>query len=93
MSRDAQGGGVLLAGGTVIDILGERRVDVRISGGAIAEVGERLDAADDEVIDVSTMVIAPGFVDLHTHLREPGMTEAETIETGSRAAARGGDHA
>ena len=81
---------MLLAGGTVIDILGERRVDVRISGGAIAEVGERLDAADDEVIDVSTMVIAPGFVDLHTHLREPGMTEAETIETGSRAAALGG---
>jgi dihydroorotase len=90
MSRDAQGGGVLLTGGTVIDIVGERRLDVRISGGVIAEVGERLDTADDEVIDVSAMVIAPGFVDLHTHLREPGMTEAETIETGSRAAALGG---
>ncbi len=91
MSRGSQGvGGVLLTGGTVIDIGGERRIDVRIADGLIAEIGERLDAGASEVIDVTGLVVAPGFVDLHTHLREPGMTEAETIETGSRAAALGG---
>ncbi len=91
MSRGSQGvGGVLLAGGTVIDIGGERRIDVRIADGVVAEIGERLDADVGEVIDVTGLVVAPGFVDLHTHLREPGMTEAETIETGSRAAALGG---
>lgn len=91
MSRGSQGvGGVLLTGGTVIDIGGERRIDVRIADGLVAEVGERLDAGASEVIDVTGLVVAPGFVDLHTHLREPGMTEAETIETGSRAAALGG---
>lgn len=91
MSRGSQGvGGVLLTGGTVIDIGGERRIDVRIADGVVAEIGERLDAGAGEVIDVTGLVVAPGFVDLHTHLREPGMTEAETIETGSRAAALGG---
>ena len=91
MSRGSQGvGGVLLTGGTVIDIGGERRIDVRIADGLVAEIGERLDAGASEVIDVTGLVVAPGFVDLHTHLREPGMTEAETIETGSRAAALGG---
>lgn len=83
----------LLTGATVIDQTGERRGDVRIAQGVVAEVGgtEGLAPnADETVIDVSGLVIAPGFVDLHTHLREPGREEAETIETGSRAAALGG---
>ena len=46
--------------------------------------------ADAEVIEAAGLVLAPGFIDLHVHLREPGGEEAETIETGSRAAARGG---
>ena len=83
-------GGTVLRGGTVIDVAGERRVDVRLVDGRIAETGDLPADGDAEVIDVSGLVVAPGFVDLHTHLREPGMTEAETIETGSRAAALGG---
>ncbi|NBV73366.1 MAG: dihydroorotase [Actinobacteria bacterium] len=91
MSAGASGSSsVLLAGGTVIDVGGERRVDVLVANGVIAEVGEHLESGTAQVIDVSGLIVAPGFVDLHTHLREPGMTEAETIETGSRAAALGG---
>ena len=83
-------GGTVLRGGTVIDVAGERRVDVRLVDGRIAETGDLPADGDADVIDVTGLVVAPGFVDLHTHLREPGMTEAETIETGSRAAALGG---
>jgi dihydroorotase len=75
----------LLTGATVIDQTGERRGDVRIADGVIAEPGPA-----DVTLDCTGLVVCPGFVDLHTHLREPGQEEAETIETGSRAAALGG---
>jgi dihydroorotase len=79
----------LIAGGTVVDQTGLRRADVLISGGAIVEVGEpSRDGA--EVLDATGCIVAPGFVDLHVHLRQPGREEAETVETGSRAAALGG---
>ncbi|VEG54475.1 dihydroorotase [Mycolicibacterium aurum] len=66
-------------------------VDVRIADGQIAEIGERLDApAGTETIDCTGQIMLPGFVDLHTHLREPGREYAEDIETGSAAAALGG---
>jgi dihydroorotase len=65
-----------------------RRLDVRISDGAVAELGTDLDGAG--AIDCGGLVVAPGFVDLHVHLREPGGEDAETIESGSRAAAAGG---
>jgi len=81
---------ILLRGGTVIDALGTRAADVLVEGDRIAAVGTGLDHPGAEVLDVAGCVVAPGFVDLHTHLREPGKEEAETIETGSRAAARGG---
>jgi dihydroorotase len=82
---------LLITNGRVIDRNGERRVDVRIEGTTVGEVGEGLDAAEsDRVIDATGLVVSPGFVDLHVHLREPGREEAETIETGSRAAALGG---
>jgi dihydroorotase len=82
---------ILIGGGRVIDRDGERLVDVRIDDGSVVEVGEHLDAdEDDRVIDARGLVVTSGFVDLHTHLREPGREEAETIETGSRAAALGG---
>ena len=82
---------ILITGGTVLDQTGERRSDVRVVDGLVAEVAEHLDAADaDAVLDAAGCVVSPGFVDLHTHLREPGKEEAETIETGSRAAAKGG---
>lgn len=76
---------IAIVGGTVIDRNGERQIDVHISHGGIVE---SCDA--DITIDATDLVVCPGFVDLHTHLREPGREEAETIETGSRAAALGG---
>jgi dihydroorotase len=63
-------------------------MDIRIEGGEIAEIGERLDGGD--VVDCQGLAIAPGFVDLHVHFREPGGETSETIESGSRAAAAGG---
>ena len=82
---------ILITGGTVVDQTGERRADVRVLDGKVAAVADRLEPTDaDRVLDAAGCVVSPGFVDLHTHLREPGREEAETIETGSRAAAKGG---
>lgn len=64
--------------------------DVGIEDGRIAALGPNLETAGAEVMDASGLVVAPGFIDMHTHLREPGFEHAETIETGSRAAAAGG---
>jgi dihydroorotase len=67
------------------------QVDVLVADGQIAEIGTKLDIPDDaDVIDATGQVLLPGFVDLHTHLREPGREYAEDIETGSAAAALGG---
>ena len=70
---------------------GEDVQDILIREGRIAAIGGELEVPDGvEVIDAEGCVILPGLVDLHTHLREPGGEEAETVETGTRAAARGG---
>ncbi|WP_396929492.1 dihydroorotase [Mycolicibacterium sp.] len=67
------------------------QVDVLVADGQIAEIGPNLAVPDDaDVIDATGQVLLPGFVDLHTHLREPGREYAEDIETGSAAAALGG---
>ena len=79
---------VVIKGGTILDQRGEQVGDVRIEGGVITEVGSSL--TGDRVLDASGCMVSPGFVDLHVHLREPGREEAETVETGSRAAALGG---
>ena len=79
---------MVLQGGRVVDSRGERVADVAVQGGVVVEVGEQLTSG--RTIDASGCVVAPGFVDLHAHLREPGKEEAETIETGSRAGAKGG---
>jgi dihydroorotase len=65
-------------------------LDILLDGDRIAKVGGNLSAADAEVFDADGLVVAPGFIDLHCHLREPGQEMSETIETGTRAAARGG---
>ncbi|MEV0769261.1 dihydroorotase [Nocardia salmonicida] len=66
-------------------------VDVLVRGTIIADIGTGLTASDDaEVIEGNGQILLPGFVDLHTHLREPGREDTETIETGSAAAALGG---
>ena len=81
-------GTTVLRGGRVLDEQGERVADVLIEGDRIVAVGEGL--TGDTVLDAGGCLVTPGFVDLHTHLRQPGREEAETIETGARAAALGG---
>jgi len=88
---------ICLKGGRVVDpSRGLDRVeDLWLDQGRISGLGEDAPAAlrshpDVEVIDVAGAVVCPGFVDIHVHLREPGQEEKETVETGTRAAARGG---
>ncbi|HEX6677834.1 MAG TPA: dihydroorotase, partial [Actinomycetes bacterium] len=83
---------LLLTGGRVVDPVAglDQTADVRVIGQHVAEVGSGLDRAGAEVLDCDGLVVCPGFVDLHVHLREPGREDAETIESGSRAAALGG---
>ena len=78
----------VIKGATIVDPDGTRQGDVAISGGRISEVGA--DLSGERVLDASGCIVSPGFVDLHVHLRQPGREEAETVETGSRAAALGG---
>jgi len=79
---------LVIRGGRVVDATGERRADVLVRDGVVAEVGDRLDGG--RVLDAAGCIVAPGLVDLHAHLREPGDEESETIDTGARAAALGG---
>jgi len=80
-----------ITGGTIVGRDGTRRADVLIEDGRIVEVAEKLDVpAGARVLDAGGCAVGPGFVDLHTHLREPGREEAETIESGARAGALGG---
>lgn len=64
--------------------------EIYIENGKIAAIGEHLDQNVDEIIDGKGNVVAPGFVDVHVHLREPGFEHKETIATGSQSAAKGG---
>jgi dihydroorotase len=84
----------LLKGGLVIDPKTglEKNWDVRVSGDKISELGPDLapEDATEEVIEVTGKIVAPGFIDIHVHLREPGGEAHETILTGCRAAAAGG---
>ncbi len=68
----------------------DRVCDVAVENGVIREIAGNIDAAGAEIFDASGLVVAPGFIDMHVHLREPGFEHAETIESGSRAAAAGG---
>ena len=79
---------LVIRGGRIVDQTGERTADVLVVDDRIAEVGAGL--RGDRELDAGGCVVAPGLVDLHVHLREPGMEDAETIETGARAAALGG---
>ncbi len=69
---------------------GGEAADILVQEGLIAAIGDGLDAPGAEVVEAAGLVALPGLVDLHTHLREPGREDAETVETGSRAAALGG---
>ena len=63
--------------------------DVAIENEVIKQVGANIDATGAEVIDATGLIVAPGFIDMHVHLREPGGEHSETIETGVNAAAAG----
>ncbi len=78
---------LLIKGGS---ILGGDVRDLLIRDGHIVEIAPSITSGADEVVDANGCVLLPGFVDLHTHLREPGRENSETIATGSLAAARGG---
>lgn len=78
---------LLIKGGA---ILGESVQDILIVDGVISEISPSITTVAAEVIDAAGKIVLPGFVDLHTHLREPGRENSETIATGSLAAARGG---
>jgi dihydroorotase len=83
---------IWIRGGRLLDPAAERDElgDVLIEGGVIVAVGAQLDARDAEVIDANGAWIAPGFIDLHTHLREPGQEYKEDIASGGRSAVAGG---
>jgi dihydroorotase len=82
---------VLLRGGRVITETSSDVADVLIEDGRIFDVGVKLDAPQGvTIVDAEGCWVGPSFVDLHTHLREPGREEAETIESGARAGALGG---
>jgi dihydroorotase len=88
---------ILIKNGRVIDPKSgtDRVADVLITGGKIASIAPNLSAPvlhgeNLELFDASDLVVAPGFIDMHVHLREPGFEHAETIESGARAAAAGG---
>jgi len=84
-------GTVVVRGGTVVDATGPRRADVLVADGVVAAVADGVDVpAGATVLDAADCIVSPGLVDLHAHLRQPGAEEAETVETGSRAAALGG---
>src|SRR3954471_21758821 len=83
---------IVIKNGRVIDPASrtDRVADVLIVDGRIAGVAPNLSSPKAAVFDATGMIVAPGFIDMHVHLREPGFEHAETIETGSRAAAAGG---
>src|ERR1700690_4012550 len=83
---------LLITGGRVIDPASQLDgpADVLIRGGRIESIGTGLRDSEADVYDARGAIVAPGFIDMHVHLREPGIEHAETIETGARAAAAGG---
>ncbi len=83
---------ILIRGGRILDPASgaDAAQDILLDGPRIARIGHALSAPDAEILDATGLIVAPGFIDLHCHLREPGQEISETIETGTRAAARGG---
>jgi dihydroorotase len=73
-----------------VKVLGEKVADIAIEDGVITAIGADLEVDGAEEVDASGLIALPGLVDLHTHVREPGREDAETVLTGSKAAARGG---
>jgi dihydroorotase len=83
---------LLIKNGLVVDPANSReeKCDVLVVDGKILKVAKNITEAGAKILDAKGMIVAPGFIDMHVHFREPGFEYKETIETGSRAAAKGG---
>jgi dihydroorotase len=82
---------LVLRGGRVVDATSSRHADVLVRHGEVAALAERIEPPRRAtVLDCAGCFVAPGLVDLHAHLRQPGREEAETVDSGARAAALGG---
>jgi len=83
---------LLIKNGRVVDPSSgtDKRLDVLIEKGKITQIKPKISASGAKLIDASGLIVAPGFIDMHVHLREPGQENKETIATGALAAARGG---
>lgn len=83
---------ILIRNGTIIDPSQslEARRDLLVRDGRVAEIAESISSDGVKVLDAAGLIVAPGFIDLHVHLREPGFEYKETIESGTRAAIAGG---
>ncbi len=83
---------ILFKNGHVVDPSTKRDgvMDILVDGGKIKRIAVNIAAAGAKVVDLSGKIVAPGFIDMHVHLREPGFEYKETIATGTRAAAMGG---
>lgn len=84
---DPAHGGAMMADVMLADIM---LADVLLDGGRIAAIARDIPPSDHQTIDVAGLIVAPGLVDMHVHLRDPGQTHKEDIESGTRAAVRGG---
>src|SRR5713226_9290251 len=84
--------GLLIQGGRIVDPASgaDRVADVLVIDGKIAAINPGLSTSDHRIIDARALVIAPGLVDMHVHLRDPGQTHKEDIASGTAAAVRGG---
>lgn len=83
---------ILIKNGRIIDPASNRDeiADLYVEEGKVSQIGQNIENKAERVIDATGMFVMPGFIDLHVHLREPGLEYKETIETGAMAAARGG---
>ena len=84
---------LLIRGGRVVDPAAgvDKKLDILLSGGKVAELSARIEPSGaDRVLDAAGMVVVPGLIDMHVHLREPGREDEETVESGCLAAAAGG---
>ena len=83
---------LLIKGGRVVDPASntDKKADILIEDGKVKEIKSAISDSAKEVIDAKDLIVCPGFIDAHVHLREPGFEEDETIETGSKAAIAGG---
>ena len=81
---------LLIKNGRIIDSTQDFKGDIYIKDGLICEIGSHIEKENVNVLDCSGKVVMPSFIDTHAHFRDPGLTWKEDIETGSRAALKGG---